>query len=102
MAAKIGYTTPQDGTERKLALQYLFPPATQQAAGFQVIIDDKPVLQGPIVKCEKMACVTGMVMPPQLLDLMKKGTKMAVVFTLKDKGQQTGAVSLKGFGAAID
>jgi invasion protein IalB len=102
MAAKIAYAVPKEGGERKLALQYLFPPATQQAAGFQVAIDDKPVLQGPIVKCEKMACVTGMVMPAQLLDLMKKGSKMSVVFTLKDKGQTTAAVSLKGFGAAID
>ncbi|MBX6321493.1 MAG: invasion associated locus B family protein [Rhodospirillaceae bacterium] len=101
MAARIRYAAPKEGGERKLALQFLFPPATMQAAGFQVMIDDKPVMQGPIVKCDKAVCATAMVMPPELIDLMKKGTKMSVAFTL-DRGKTTADLSLKGFTAGLD
>jgi invasion protein IalB len=102
MAAQLRIFTTKDSPEKKAAMIFLFPPAADKEAGITLAIDGKDLGKGPIAACGKEACQTVMVLSNELINLLKQGSKLTIVFTLKDKGPVAVPVSLLGFTAGID
>jgi invasion protein IalB len=102
MALNILYAQPAPDKPKELVLEFVFPATAQQEGGFKATIDGKDLLNGPILKCEKPACITLMPLTTDLAAALKKGTTLTVAFKLKDKGAITAKASLKGFTAALD
>lgn len=101
MAANIGFL-PVEGGKKELAMQLKFPPATEKEAGIGILIDGKQLGTGPIAGCSAEFCQSVMMLSTEIINLMKQGTKMTIVFTLKDKGKVGAPLSLLGITAAID
>jgi invasion protein IalB len=101
MLARIGMSTAEDGG-RGLAMMLMFPPQADKDASVGILIDDKQLGSGPIAACNEEFCHTVLVLSTELINLMKQGTKMTVVYTLKGEGKVGVPLSLLGITAAID
>jgi invasion protein IalB len=102
MAANIAYSGVQGSDKKELVLQLMFPPATDQEAGVTIMVDGKELGSGPVRACTAEICHALVVLTTEVINLMKQGSQMTVVFTLKEKGKIAAPVSLLGITAAID
>jgi invasion protein IalB len=100
-----GFNVLMMDTKQTPAILFRVPPAARAADSANFAIDENTMFKAPL-RCTKNECLIQGALPPEALEQMKKGSKLSVIYTIKDKQQQDKKVRveqlLHGFSQSYD
>ena len=88
--------------EEEFAAQLTSPTNVNVRAGIDFQVDQNPITSVPYEVCMVNNCITSFALTPDLIALMRNGFAASLTFTNASGQTFSGALSLDGFGPALD
>ncbi len=82
-----GFNVVMMKTQSSPGMLFRLPPSARAADSVDFAIDENTMFKAPL-KCSQTECIAQGALPPQAVEQMRKGTKLSLIYTVKDRAEQ--------------